>query len=475
MRKYKFYTFVFILFGIHCYAQPIFFEKKFGTPLQDASRSIVQLSSGSLFMLGNSASGNLGNGDISLIKIDKYGIQQWVEYYGDENLNYGYSINKCSDGNLIIVGDALVTSNDTDVLIYKVDTSGNVQWQYIYSTPLNESAKYIEQTMDGGFIAAGFQTDTFGYNNSFVLKLDASGHYLWEKSIGGIDNDYASMIKELPGGNLILTSDTKSFGAGGYDVMLTKLDATGNLIWEYTYGDAYNNGCQGIYYTADNHFISYGETEIAPFSPFDMFMEKIDTNGTSIWKKYFGNSMYTDACFSICESFDGGFMLTGYSNSFNSGAPIDLVVLKTDANGNQIWGRGYGGGGVDIGYQIIPSLDDGYYITGKYYDVNNSDEQYYLLHIDKLFGGLSSINENEQTDSFMLYPNPNSGNFYIQTSVETNSFLFCIYTIDGKLLYQKHVTHNEKFLFSDMPLNKGFYIVEIQIGDKVYRKKMLVD
>lgn len=457
-------------------AQPLFFERHFGTALSDISRSVTQLPSGSVYIIGNSGSGNIGNTDIAVTKLDKYGNDQWTEYYGDANLNYGYTINKCSDGNLIILGDALVTSNDTDVLIYKIDTSGNVIWQYIYSTPLNESAKYIEQTTDGGYVAAGFQTDTSGYNNAFVVKIDASGNYLWERSIGGIDNDYASMIRQMPGGNLILTSDTRSFGAGGYDIMLTKLDADGNTIWEYTYGDSLNNGCQGIYYSSGDHFISYGETEIAPASPFDMFMEKIDTNGVSVWKKYYGSTSHTDACFSVCESFDGGYMLTGYSNSFNSGAPIDLAVVKTDTAGNYLWGRGYGNAGVDIGYQIIPSVDAGYYIVGKYYNVDLSDDEYYLLHVDKDNGGLSSVWERGQESSFVIFPNPSNGNFSIDSGVEHGNERYIVYTIEGKKLMEIILPEAEHFKKVETPFSKGIYIIEQIIENRtVSRKKLIIN
>jgi len=456
-------------------AQPLFFEKHFGTALPDASRSLVQLSSGSVYVLGNSASGNLGDTDISLQKFDKYGNILWTEYYGDANLNYGYCINKCADGNFIIAGDALVTSNDTDVLIYKVDTIGNIIWQYTYATPLNESVKYIEQTTDGGFIAAGFQSDTFGFNNSLVLKIDAAGNYVWHKSIGGADNDYASMIKQMPGSNLILTADTKSTGAGGYDISLTKMDANGTIIWQYTYGDSLNNGCQGIYYTSDNHFISFGETEISPASPFDMFMEKIDTNGVSIWKKYYGNAGTTDACFSVCETPEAGFMLTGYSNSYNAGAPIDLAVVKTDNAGNLIWARGYGGGGVDIGYQIIPSLDNGYYITGKYFDVEFSDDQYYLLHIDKEFGGLSLVEATEDTTGWNIFPNPSNGNFYVETNVEEAETICSVYTIEGKKIWEQKSTGRKTLVPLEGAVKKGIYILELKNFKFIKRQKILID
>ncbi|MBL7884042.1 MAG: T9SS type A sorting domain-containing protein [Bacteroidia bacterium] len=465
-----------IFFSVTQYslAQVQFFEKKFGTALQDIARSVVQLPSGSIFMLGHSASGNIGNTDISLVKLDKYGMELGTEYYGDNNLNFGYSISKCIDGNFIIVGDAVISPIDSDVLIYKIDTLGNVLWNHTFSTPFIESCKYITQTLDGGFISVGLQSDSVGSNNSFVLKLDANGAYQWHKSIGGNSNDYASMIVQLPSGNYILTADTDSHGAGAIDIELTKLDINGNIIWQQTYGDALNNGCQGLYLTSDFYLMSYGETEIFPASPFDMYLEKIDTNGISVWKKYYGNPTTTDACFSIVETSTGGFMLTGYSNSMNNGQPIDLAIVQTDAFGNQIWARAYGDTGVDIGFQIIKSINGGFIIVGKYYNVTNSDDDYYLLHVDELFGGLSSIVENEK-EEFTLFPNPSTNKFYLHFQKNEKIEYISIYSLTGQQLF--FLNHNDysSFIELNTNLSEGFYLLEIKIENQLFRKKIAIN
>ena len=463
------------LTGSNVLAQDLFFEKPFGTSMPDIGRSIVQLSSGSLFLTGNSGSGNLGETDISLIKLDRMGNEEWTTYLGDASANNGYCIVKCSDGNMVLLGDAQVSPGDSDIIIYKVDTLGGIVWQYTYATSLNESVKYMEQTIDGGFIAAGFQTDSSGSNNVFVLKIDGAGNYQWSKSIGGVDNDYASMIKQMPGGNYILTSDTRSFGAGGYDVELTKLDPSGNIIWQNTYGDSLNNGCQGIYISNDGYFISYGETEIAPGSYFDMFMEKIDTNGVSVWKKYYGESNRADACFSIVQNNAGEYFLTGYSNTFNGGEAMDLALIKTDVNGNLIWGRGFGGQGVDIGYSIIPSLDNGYYIAGKYFDIEFTDDQYYLIHVEGQFGGLSSLNEYSIIEEWSVAPNPSNGNFSVWSAVEANIEQVNIYSIEGKLLLRNEGRVNKIDFRLDGLLNKGFYVIELVGEGGVSRKKILIN
>ncbi len=470
----RFYIVLFIFLNKFAFSQVTYFEKVYGTAQQDLSRSIVQISSGSLFVLGNSGSGNLGDIDISLIKLDKYGNEEWTNYYGDANLNNGYCITKCSDGNIVVIGDAQISPGDTDILIYKLDTLGGIIWSYTYSTAMNESAKFIEQTMDGGFIAAGFQTDTLGFNNSFVLRINGSGNFLWAKSIGGSDNDYASSIKELPSGNFILSADTKSHGAGGYDVELSKLDASGTILWQYTYGDSVNNGSQGIYISSDYHILSYGETERTPASYFDMFLEKIDTNGVSVWKKYYGDSNRADACFSIAENANGEFFLTGYSNTFNGGQAMDLALVKTDANGNQIWGRGYGGQGVDIGYSIIPSMNNGFYIVGKYFDVEFSDDQYYLLHVDGVFGGLSSITERATID-FSIFPNPSNGKFSVVVDNSINDYQLRLYSILGDLIYDSKAISINDFEPIELNVAKGIYIVELSEGILSSRKKIVIN
>lgn len=431
-----------------------FFETSFGSTNSDFARSVKQLSDGSIYIAGYSDNTTTGDFDIILSKLNGLGYLLWTRYYGDTLKNeYGLYMNICKDGNLVVAGERRILNNDIDIIIYKIDTSGNIIWERTYGTAiLNESAKYIESTKDGGYILCGFRSDNYASNDIYVLKLDSLGLLQWENSFGGMDNDYANMIHQTMEGNYIITADTKSKGAGGYDIEILKLDSLGNIIWDYTYGDVLQNGCQGILITSDGKYLSYGETEIYQYSPFDFYVEKIDANGLSIWKYTYGG-VNADAAFSAIENDDKSYVFTGYSNSYSAG-PLDLVIFKIDSAGSLLWTRTYGGSGIDIGYDIIKSSDNGFLITG--YTTAN-DVQIYLLHLNQ--EGIVSIEENyRKKDQIKIYPNPAKDILHIQ-NFSGQQIYFKVFTVQGKYFREGILSGNTSKL-TLKELDPGTYIME---------------
>lgn len=403
-----------ILFLFPFFPPSTYFEKIAGTTGNDYSRSLKQLTDGSIYLFGNTDSALYGNDDFSLTKFDRYGNQLWTRYFGTVNSENGFYINTTSDNNLVLLGET-VTPSGTDILIYKVDTAGNVIWNKRYSTSVNESGNYIEQTKDGGYIIAGSQNDSLGYFDLLALKLDAKGDYQWHRTFGPGRNDYAKMIHETTDG-YILVGDTGD-SLNNYDVSVFHLDTLGNPTWSKSYGDSLANGSQGIIITSDGNYLFYGETQISEGSPFDAFLEKIDKNGNSLWKQKYGGSE-ADAIFSVVETTDGGYACTGYSNSYNNNHPLDLIVLKTDAMGQQQWQQTYGGKGIDIGYEIIKSADDpGYIVTGKTY---TTSDDYYLLKLDDTgkITGIPSYTDFKDLSTLTIYPNPASSIISFQYELE---------------------------------------------------------
>ena len=470
MKKF----FFFLIFPLFSFGQSTYFEKVFGTMGAETSRSVKQIGSGSIFVFGNSDSGIYGGNDISLSKLDRFGNELWTNYYGTVNTENGFYLNKTADGNLVFVAETQTTASNLDILIYKVDTSGSVIWSKTYSTPVNETAKYIEQTSDGGYIIAGSQNDALGLYDILVLKIDYNGDYQWHQILGRTENEYADMIHEINSG-YILTADTKSYGAGGYDVILYELDTNGIEVWSQTYGDSLQNGCQGILLTDDGNYLSYGETETAPASAFDFYLEKIDTNGLSLWRNTFGG-IGTDAIFSALNNGIGGYIFTGYSNSYNGSAPLDLVLMNVDSAGNILWVQTYGGSGIDIGYEIIKSVDNnGYILTGKTVD---STEQYYLLKLD-VNGIVSGVVNYQNIFSSIGNAFPNPSNMSVSVKYDINEFsnsgTIIFYDMLGKAVKEVALTDKKGTVKINVDdLNSGVYFYSFLVDGKAISTKKLV-
>lgn len=464
---------LFIIFApFSLFSQGSYFEKIYGTSGDDYSRSVKQISSGSIYVLGNSDSGTIGAGDISLSKLDKQGNLLWTNYYGTVNRENAFYLGITSDTNFVFVAESETASNNLDILIYKVDTAGNVIWNKSFASGVNETAKYIEQTTDGGYILCGAQNDSMGFYDILAVKLDGAGNYQWHQTYGRNNNEYSDMIHQISTG-YILTADTKSYGAGGYDIILYSLDSSGTEIWSQTYGDSLQNGCQGLLITADHHYLSYGETEIFPFSPFDFYLEKIDSSGNSIWRYTYGGN-YADAIFSVKEDVDGGFICTGYSNSYNGGGPLDLVILKVDQSGTFMWKVTYGGAGIDIGFELINSVDnDGFIITGK---TTTTTEEYYLLKLDNQ-GLLIGVTEHSgKQQSTNLFPNPANDKVFIESKNHINqNYNLIIYDLAGKFVKKEIITSAAETYEIDVSgLHPGIYFCSLFSEDKIIRTGKLV-
>ena len=462
----------FFLFPLSLTAQPSYYEKVFGTAGNDMARSVKQIAGGSIFVFGNSDAP--GNSDLSLSKLDSQGNLLWTLYYGGPATENGFYLNTTSDGNLVFTGETETAPNNLDVVMYKVDTSGAVIWSKSFASAVNETGKYIEQTADGGYIISGSQNDALGLYDILLLKTDAAGDYEWHQTLGRSDNEYGFMVHEVATG-YILTADTRSYGAGGYDVILYNLDPFGNERWSHTYGDSLQNGCQGLLLTSDGNYLSYGETETAPFSAFDAYLEKIDTNGSSTWRYLYGGTG-TDAIFSVREDTDGGYICTGYSNSYNGMLPLDLVIFKVDAAGTLVWEQTYGSPGIDIGYEIIPSIDNnGFIIAGK--TVAAGTDDYYLLKLDNN-GLLSSVKTEENNGSFDVYPNPANGTVFLDYKLKTDFKNGSVVLLNplGEMILENELHDAEGSVKIDVSaLSAGIYFCSMIVdGQTVISKKIVL-
>lgn len=446
--------------AISTFGQSKYFVSHYGHPAaNDQAFSVQRLPDGSIYLAGHSDVS--GNSDPTLLKTNKWGDSVWMKTFGNSNEDQVLSLNRSGATDLILTGERMNDSTGTDVLIQLIDSSGALQWESIIQSVKNESGKYIEETQDGGFVLCGFQSDDFGYNDIFVARLNATGSVIWTKNYGGTDNEYANQVHELQDGSLIVTADTRSKGVGGYDVEILKLTPDGDIVWDYTYGDEFENGCQGILPASNGDLISYGETELYPFSPFDFFIERISPEGMSIWKQVFGG-VGSDAVFSLLEDSAGNFVLTGYSNSFNSGEAIDVVILKTDETGIMEWAHTYGSNGIDIGYGILETKD-GFLVGATTFVDGSNDFGLISVSHDGLITAVTEVNApTSQPIELSVFPNPCTGEFTLLFSRSVQNMQLQIFDIAGQLVYHAETGHEIAEIAIEFNGTPGLYWLFVQ-------------
>jgi hypothetical protein len=220
------------------------------------------------------------------------------------------------------------------------------------------------QTTDKGYIIGG-ATSSFGAGNSdmYAVKTDSMGIPILHKTFGGINLERGLSIRQTSDKGYIFLGYTNSYGAGGYDVYLVKIDSLFNTQWEKTYGGSDWDFGNCIEPTSDGGYIICGSTYSFGNGDQDYYLIKTDSAGDTLWTKTYGGAN-EDIAKSVIPTSDGGYILTGSSKSLGD-TNGDVYTIKTTANGDTMWTNRYGGPMEDSGNDILESISGSYLIGGE--------------------------------------------------------------------------------------------------------------
>ena len=253
------------------------------------------------------------------------------------------------------------------------------EWENSFGGSDFEFAESVRQTADGGYIiAATTLSYGAGLYDLYIVKTDASGNKTWEKTFGGSDYDYARSAEQTTDGGYIIAGGTKSYGAGQADFYLVKTNASGNMEWEQTIGGSGYDHAHSVQQTTDGGYIIAGETTSYGAGQADFYLVKTNASGNKTWDKTFGGSDY-DQAYSVQQTADGGYILTGATVSYGVGG--DVYLVKTDASGNKEWEQTFGDGDCEYAESVRQTADGGYIIVGTTYSYD-VDGDVYLVKAD---------------------------------------------------------------------------------------------
>jgi hypothetical protein len=196
----------------------------------------------------------------------------------------------------------------------------------------------------------------------FASIVQAQVDTLWTKTFGGSSSDVGNSIQQTMDGGYIITGYTYSFGAGMGDVWLIKTDSSGNTSWAKTFGGSNRDKGYSVKQTSDSGYILTGYTVSFSAGLEDVWLVKADANGDTQWTKTSGG-IGLDIGSSVQQTTDSGYIIVGWTNSFGSG-DYDFWLIKTNAYGDSLWTKTFGGIGSDVGKSVQQTIDGGYIITG---------------------------------------------------------------------------------------------------------------
>ncbi len=298
------------------------------------------------------------------------GTNGWNFTYGGTSYDDGYSVQQTSDGGYIITGDTVsFGAGNWDVWLLKTNSTGREEWNRTFGGSNYDRGSSVQQTDDGGYIISG-ATYSYGHGDFdvWLIKTDALGQEEWNKTHGGSSCDWSYSVDQTTDGGYVIAGYTDSYGAGDSDVWLLKTDSSGNEIWNSTFGGIYYDRGFSVQQTIEGGYIITGYTVSYDADPTgcDVWLIKTDANGNEEWSRTFGGTGIPnkfDFGYSVQQTSDNGYIIAGETEVYFVSA-ADILLIKTDSSGNEEWNRTFGGVASAQGRSVQQTIDGGYIITG---------------------------------------------------------------------------------------------------------------
>jgi len=414
------------------------FQRTYGGADNDYGYSAQPTADGGYILVGHTLSFGAGSTDVYLVKTDAGGDTLWTRTFGGSENDYGWSVRQTTDGGYIIAGIIYsLGRQEGDVYLIRTNSAGETQWTRTYGGSGSDHGCDVEQTADGGFILVGKYGRSSGYDDVFLVKTDSLGEMRWTRTYGGDSSECGWSVQQTSDGGYVIAGNTNSFGAGGWDAYLLRANSTGDTLWTRTFGGAGIDGVYSVRQTTDGGFVIAGETESQGAGNRDVYIIKTDAGGNALWTRTFGGTDHDEGS-SVQPTADGGYIIAGSTESYGTG-DVDVYLIKTDSSGDTLWTRTYGGHDWEISKWVEPTADGGYVIVGHTESFGAGLIDAYLIKTDSL-GRAVAVAEKKTSParaaalSLTCEPNPfrSSTVLHVTGRLDCSAVLIRVYDSQGR-------------------------------------------
>jgi hypothetical protein len=408
-----------------------------------------------------------------------------VKTYGGSGIDEAVSVVEATDGNYVVLGTTRSTDGDitdrsgtdSDYWLLKISKEGEVIWSKTYGGSDNEDAARITKTNDGGYLLSGYTfsndgdvSGNAGFQDYWIVKVDALGNIMWDKNFGFSGSDQAFKAFQTTDGGYFITGffDVSASGGAGNDrpnkgvlhgvgeFWGIKLDASGTQQWRRYFGGSNNDRSYDALETADGGFLMTGTSEsddydkTDPKGSYDYWAVRLTANGDLVWTKSFGGEEI-DNSYGVIKTQDGNYIMVGDSRSSDQDVTsprgnADAWLVKFDDNGNKIWQKSFGGSQFDTAHSIVQRTNGDFILSG---------------HSRSNDGDL--LSNNGYNDAWIFIINSN-GTLKAQKNVGGSDLDYtseAIETSDNKVIAVGNSESNDL----DIPSNKGskdFLVIKLK-------------
>ncbi len=291
--------------------------------------------------------------------------EEWNKTYGGTKWDECSAVELITEGGYIFAGT--INANDYDnggeCWLVKTDAKGDVIWEKTYGGPRSDTGTDLCTTQDGGYALIGY-TRSFGAGGSdlYLIKIDNNGDEQWNRTFGGSQDDYGLAIQQCADEGFIIAGATLSYGSR--EAWLIKTDATGTMQWQKRFC---SDNPPGGYFmtvvrTAEEEYVAAGRNYIGDTS--QIIVVKTNEDGTVLWEKLLGDSNTKEAALGMAATSDGGYIITGQVE--HQETEHDILLMKINDNGDIIWTKTFNETVFfDTGLSVKVTNDGGFLIAGE--------------------------------------------------------------------------------------------------------------
>jgi hypothetical protein len=326
---------------------------------------------------GHTVSFGSGGRDVWLLATDDNGDSLWSKTYGDTHDDIPEHILQTAAGAFLISGSThLPGFAGTDMLLIRTDANGNLLWQRSYGGPRSDVARCSVALPHGGYAVCGYAESAESGSDGFLMAVDEQGDSLWSRSFGGSESDKFWDMTIL-NDEILLVGTTESFHRGADDGWIVKTNLRGDSLWAIIVGGEKDDRLRAIFANPDGSYYAAGLTDEGGSGSSDYWLIKFSAANEILWSRVFGGRGQ-EMCVAAAPSTDGGAVLCGHSFSFGAGR-TDVWLMKVSSSGDSLWSRTFGGASYEDAYCILPTKDFGYVLAGYTRSFASGEADFWLV------------------------------------------------------------------------------------------------
>jgi hypothetical protein len=364
----------------------VLWEKTYGGAGDDRAFYAITAADGCV-VVGSSTSFKQDKTDAWILKLDHDGNELWNRTFFEGNgCEFRYILNL--DDGFLLVGNVFLPSGDTDGYVVRVNSEAESIWNITLGGENVDKLFSAVKTQDG-FVLVGL-TYSFGDDSQvWVVKTDVNGNVAWNKTYGGSMEDAGRAVVLSEDNHYVVAGYTNSMENGDYDFLLLKIDTSGNLSWNKTYGGTQSDKAYAIAKTADG-CVAVGDTRSKGEGDSDAWIIKVDLNGNLVWDETAGGEAF-DMPTCVTASKYGGYLAGGFTFSFGNGER-DFWLFQVNDQGTVQWSCTVGKSAFEEAYAVLETAENEFVMAGWTNSIGQGQHDFYVtkITVDKSSNGLSA-------------------------------------------------------------------------------------